>query len=258
MDTPRLTVAVTVDHDAISDSIRRGDPPVKLSHGELGPRVGAGRFPRAVLGDGRLAAFRAGARAPGPVRDVRRARDLDRGVPRRVRARAWRPRDGHRPPRVHRTGTSDGDARAVHRRVDHDCSTGSSSIGSIASSVGGWRRGTERRGSERRAFDQGARASDDGIEHGRRQPTGEGVLLRWVIGSGSNGRTHQSLDPRARERFNAVRSARTRWPSVAGWRSGARAAVGVGDRPSRTSGDRWRRILLGELPCDVRVERFGK
>ena len=41
---PRLTVALTVDHDAISDSIRRGDPPVKLSHGEFGPRVGAPRI----------------------------------------------------------------------------------------------------------------------------------------------------------------------------------------------------------------------
>ena len=30
-EAPRLTVAITVDHDAISDSIRRGDPPVKLS-----------------------------------------------------------------------------------------------------------------------------------------------------------------------------------------------------------------------------------
>ncbi len=41
---PRLTVALTFDHDAISDSIRRGDPPVKLSHGEYGPRVGAPRI----------------------------------------------------------------------------------------------------------------------------------------------------------------------------------------------------------------------
>ena len=41
---PRLTVGLTFDHDAISDSIRRGDPPVKLSHGEFGPRVGAPRI----------------------------------------------------------------------------------------------------------------------------------------------------------------------------------------------------------------------
>jgi peptidoglycan/xylan/chitin deacetylase (PgdA/CDA1 family) len=41
---PRLTVALTFDHDAISDSIRRGDPVVKLSHGEFGPRVGAPRI----------------------------------------------------------------------------------------------------------------------------------------------------------------------------------------------------------------------
>jgi peptidoglycan/xylan/chitin deacetylase (PgdA/CDA1 family) len=44
MDTPRLSVAVTIDHDAISDSVRRGDPPVKFSHAEFGPRVGAKRI----------------------------------------------------------------------------------------------------------------------------------------------------------------------------------------------------------------------
>jgi peptidoglycan-N-acetylglucosamine deacetylase len=41
---PRLTIAITVDHDAISDGVRRGDSPVKLSHGEFGPRVGAPRL----------------------------------------------------------------------------------------------------------------------------------------------------------------------------------------------------------------------
>ena len=40
----RLTVAVTFDSDAISDSVRRGDPPVKLSHGEFGPRVAVPRI----------------------------------------------------------------------------------------------------------------------------------------------------------------------------------------------------------------------
>ena len=44
MDAPRLSVALTVDHDAISDSIRLGDPPVKLSHGEFGHRVGIKRL----------------------------------------------------------------------------------------------------------------------------------------------------------------------------------------------------------------------
>ena len=44
MDVPRLTVALTFDHDAFSDSIRRGDPPVKFSHGEFGPRVGVPRI----------------------------------------------------------------------------------------------------------------------------------------------------------------------------------------------------------------------
>ena len=43
-DLPRLTVALTFDHDAMSDSIRRGDPPVKVSHGEFGPRVGVPRI----------------------------------------------------------------------------------------------------------------------------------------------------------------------------------------------------------------------
>ncbi|HEY7591386.1 MAG TPA: polysaccharide deacetylase, partial [Candidatus Limnocylindrales bacterium] len=32
------------DHDAISDGVRRGDSPVKLSHGEFGPSVGAPRL----------------------------------------------------------------------------------------------------------------------------------------------------------------------------------------------------------------------
>jgi len=44
MDAPRLTVALTVDHDAISDSVRRGDSPVKFSHAEFGTRVGAKRI----------------------------------------------------------------------------------------------------------------------------------------------------------------------------------------------------------------------
>lgn len=43
-DLPRLTVALTFDHDAISDGVRRGDPPVKLSHAEFGPRVGVPRI----------------------------------------------------------------------------------------------------------------------------------------------------------------------------------------------------------------------
>lgn len=43
-DSPRLTVALTFDHDAISDGVRRGDARVKLSHGEFGPRVGAPRI----------------------------------------------------------------------------------------------------------------------------------------------------------------------------------------------------------------------
>lgn len=41
---PRLTVALTFDHDAISDSVRRQDSPVKFSHGEFGPRVGVPRI----------------------------------------------------------------------------------------------------------------------------------------------------------------------------------------------------------------------
>src|SRR5258708_28821487 len=48
--TPRLTIALTFDHDAISDSVRRGDPVIKFSHGEFGPRVGAPRI-LALLAD---------------------------------------------------------------------------------------------------------------------------------------------------------------------------------------------------------------
>jgi peptidoglycan/xylan/chitin deacetylase (PgdA/CDA1 family) len=43
-ERPRLTVALTFDHDAISDSVLRRDPVVKFSHGEFGPRVGAPRI----------------------------------------------------------------------------------------------------------------------------------------------------------------------------------------------------------------------
>jgi peptidoglycan-N-acetylglucosamine deacetylase len=43
-EAPRLTVALTFDHDSISDGVRRGDPPVKLSHAEFGVRVGAPRI----------------------------------------------------------------------------------------------------------------------------------------------------------------------------------------------------------------------
>jgi peptidoglycan/xylan/chitin deacetylase (PgdA/CDA1 family) len=42
--SPRLTVALTFDHDSISDGVRRGDSPVKLSHAEFGVRVGAPRI----------------------------------------------------------------------------------------------------------------------------------------------------------------------------------------------------------------------
>ena len=44
MAAPRLTVALTFDHDSISDGVRRGDPPVKMSHAEFGVRVGAPRI----------------------------------------------------------------------------------------------------------------------------------------------------------------------------------------------------------------------
>lgn len=44
MEKPRLTVALTFDHDAFSDSVRRADPPVKFAHGEFGPRVGVPRI----------------------------------------------------------------------------------------------------------------------------------------------------------------------------------------------------------------------
>ncbi len=44
MAAPHLTVAITIDHDAISDAVRRGDPPVKVSHAEFGPRVGIKRI----------------------------------------------------------------------------------------------------------------------------------------------------------------------------------------------------------------------
>ena len=41
---PRLTVALTFDHDSLSDGIRRGDSPIKLSHAEFGHNVGVPRI----------------------------------------------------------------------------------------------------------------------------------------------------------------------------------------------------------------------
>ncbi len=41
---PRLTVALTFDHDAISSEVDRGDGPVLVSRGEFGPRVGVPRL----------------------------------------------------------------------------------------------------------------------------------------------------------------------------------------------------------------------
>jgi peptidoglycan-N-acetylglucosamine deacetylase len=43
-ELPRLTVALTFDHDSLSDGVRRGDTPVKLSHAEFGHRVGVPRI----------------------------------------------------------------------------------------------------------------------------------------------------------------------------------------------------------------------
>ncbi len=44
MPEPRLTVALTFDHDAISSEVDRGDGPTLRSRGEFGPRVGAPRI----------------------------------------------------------------------------------------------------------------------------------------------------------------------------------------------------------------------
>ena len=41
---PRLTVALTFDHDSLSDGVRRGDSPIKLSHAEFGHNVGVPRI----------------------------------------------------------------------------------------------------------------------------------------------------------------------------------------------------------------------
>src|SRR4051812_20124030 len=44
MPTPRLTVALSFDHDSLSDGIRRGDSPIKMSHPEYGHNVGVPRI----------------------------------------------------------------------------------------------------------------------------------------------------------------------------------------------------------------------
>ena len=49
---PRLTVALTFDHDAISSEVDREHGPVLLSRGEFGPRVGAPRVLRLLEREG--------------------------------------------------------------------------------------------------------------------------------------------------------------------------------------------------------------
>ena len=44
MTEARLTVALTFDHDSLSDGIRRGDSPIKMSHAEFGHNVGVPRI----------------------------------------------------------------------------------------------------------------------------------------------------------------------------------------------------------------------
>jgi peptidoglycan/xylan/chitin deacetylase (PgdA/CDA1 family) len=41
---PRLTIALTFDHDGIASEVRRGEGPTGISRGEFGPRVGVGRI----------------------------------------------------------------------------------------------------------------------------------------------------------------------------------------------------------------------
>jgi peptidoglycan/xylan/chitin deacetylase (PgdA/CDA1 family) len=43
---PRLTVALTFDHDGVASEVRRGDGPMVVSRGEFGARVGVGRILR--------------------------------------------------------------------------------------------------------------------------------------------------------------------------------------------------------------------
>jgi peptidoglycan/xylan/chitin deacetylase (PgdA/CDA1 family) len=44
MPDSRLTVALSFDHDSLSDGIRRGDSPIKMSHAEYGHNVGVPRI----------------------------------------------------------------------------------------------------------------------------------------------------------------------------------------------------------------------
>ena len=54
---PRLTVALTFDHDAISSEVQRGDGPVSISRGEFGPRVGVPRILALLERNGIAATF---------------------------------------------------------------------------------------------------------------------------------------------------------------------------------------------------------
>jgi peptidoglycan-N-acetylglucosamine deacetylase len=54
---PRLTVALTFDHDAISAEVRRGEGPMAISRGEFGVRVGLPRILELLAREGIPATF---------------------------------------------------------------------------------------------------------------------------------------------------------------------------------------------------------
>ena len=118
---PRLTVALTFDHDAISDSVRRGDPPVKVSHGEFGARVGVPRILELLARE-------------GIAGDMVRAGPLARGVPGDARRRSstaatssashgWYPRGLRRAPTDEQRDIL-GRSVEIVRRVDRRAAAG--------------------------------------------------------------------------------------------------------------------------------------
>ena len=167
---------------------------------------------------------------PGPGRSgcrhaVRRPRDLDRGAALRPRERAGRPGDGHGPPGMHRTRPSDGHARTLHRRrrgarwrrlraarrrrrslvSDRMTRPGSDSP----------RPGRQLLRSTTRCHDDSA--PSDRVEHRRRQPARERVLLARVVGARAGVRPDRDLRAVPETRLRR----RRRGPSAANARSAA-------------------------------------
>ena len=216
-DAPRLTVALTFDHDAISDSVRRGDPPVKFSHGEFGPRGRRPADPR-----------RCSPRARDPVDLVRAGPHAGRRSP--TRSTRSSPAATSSPATAGTTRTSPSSPPEEQARSCERC----------VEAVRGADRRARRRASARRtgrsapgtlALVEAAGFAYDSLAHGRRLPALPRPPRRPPLG---RGRDHLG---RGRARWSRCRSTGRLddWPLLRagpGPRRAVRAVAGPRDLDS--------------------------